>query len=360
MAVTVAVMVPLAVAVAPAASLGLPSVTLPSAAPELDVQVPLPPSLPSISAGEGQSGSEESVTGKPPIVSVQSPPVPVEVPPPQLPSVGVSSGTVEPPSAPSVSSDNQSGQGTVGPSSPHESAPAAAASGAGAGGGAAAANGVVDVPIGVDAGPSVGSGKLLTPKAGAGVRARIARRERTLKATVARLAGCLGEVPPRQRKLLELRSGLGGEDPLDPRAAAAKLHVSLGRLVGWERRAVRELRAQASADGCRRAHDGIAALAGSTLGRLIDEHPLDGGGTREASYRQRASSAGGVRAPLSHARGSLLGLGLSSEASNAVLILLLLLAACVTLLVVLGDEAGQGPRHASWRRRIGNRLNARR
>jgi hypothetical protein len=243
---------------------------------------------------------------------------------------------------------------------PNEGSPAAATGASGAGyGGEAAAGGEGGVPIGAgEAG--AGYGELLVAKAGADARARIARREHTLKATVARFAGCLSRVPGRQRQLLELRAGLGGTDPLDPQAVSAKLHVSQGRFAGWERRAVRELRAQASADGCKRAHDEIAALAGSTLGRFIGEHPLDGGGAQEVSYRQTAGGAGGVRAPLSHARASLLRLGLPPEASDAILILLLVLAACVTLVAVLGDEAGQGPRHASWRRRVGNRLNARR
>jgi hypothetical protein len=372
-ALVLAATAPLALQVAPAASLGLPEVALGgggSAVPlELDVHVPSPAGLPGVVSGAGQSGPvEEVVVGGPkqPSVSVPLPPVPVAVPQtPEPPAAGASPGALGSASVPSVAAGERSGQGSAEPSPPSTQSTGTPTAGApGAPGASDAGVGGVGIASGAgvthagESGAGYADGLAAEADGDGDALARIARRERTLKATVARLAGCLSEVPPRQRELLELRSGLGGEGPLDPRAAAAKLHVSPGRLAGRERRAVRELRAQASMHGCSRAHEEIAASAGSSLARVIDEPPLGGGGVREAGYRQRAGSAGGVRAPLSHAHGSLLGLG--SEASDAILIVLLSLAAGVTLLVVLGDEAGQGPRHASWRRRIGNRLNARR
>jgi hypothetical protein len=205
------------------------------------------------------------------------------------------------------------------------------------------------------------------PSAGAGgIWARVARRESRLKSTVVRLAGCLEALPVGQRELLALRSGLRTGAALDPGATAARLHLSAARLVRRERRAVRELQASASAGGCAQAH-GLAGVAVSAVDRLFAEPEgitggpsTDGGVIVEASYAQPATRTGSGSGPASRPRGGLLGAAIPAAASDAILVALLLLAAFVTIVVVLGDEAGLGPRHGDWRRRIGNRLRARR
>ncbi len=54
--------------------------------------------------------------------------------------------------------------------------------------------------------------------------------------------------------------------------------------------------------------------------------------------------------------GSLFGDGIPPAASDAILVLILLLTGAISVVAVVADSAGQGPRHWQWRRRIINRL----
>jgi hypothetical protein len=187
------------------------------------------------------------------------------------------------------------------------------------------------------------------------VRERIEGRERKLKALVARFAGCLSDLPERQRRLLELRTGVGASKPLGPHAAAEQLHVGSARFAQLEKQAIRELRGSARTRGCGGASEvveGVMAFIGEGFGGA---HSGASGGVEAVRYN--AAPNGRARLPLPQSTG-LLGAGVSSVASDLILILLLVFGAGLTVGAVVADAAGVGPRHEQWRERVINRIRA--
>jgi len=181
--------------------------------------------------------------------------------------------------------------------------------------------------------------------------AHIAKRERNLKALVARARECLSSLPERQQRLLELRSGLGRSEPLNPAATAVRLHVGPTRFAQLERRALRELR-RASAGGCGEATTAAAASVMAFVGSSFGNAEARGG---VKAVRYEASPMLPLP-PLGTSEKGLLGTKLSSAASDAILAFVLLLIAGVAMTAVVADASGNGPRHAQWRRRMRNRI----
>lgn len=382
----------------PAVKVTTPPVTV--TVPPVTVRTPSPPA------------KAPTVTVKPPTVTVKAPTAPAPPPVPvKAPSVSVKApAPAAPPAkapapskapavavkAPAVKSPSVKAP-TVPASVPtlHANAPSAGggstspthASGAGASGAGAASSGAVaSTARGVAAGSGVGDAGTSAPSsggsagglggytgglggygpmpkleapAGSRARARIAARERILKATVARLSGCLVDLPNGQRELLELRTGAGGQSALSPRAAAAQLHVAPARFAALEKQAVEELGAAARTVGCARASEAIAAVAaylGASFGEPHGAAPTGGvEAVRYEAHPGSASSHGPTLTPRGH---GFLGTDVSPVAGGLLLLLILLLVAGVTLSAVLADAAGQGPRHEVWRQRLINRFRA--
>jgi hypothetical protein len=187
--------------------------------------------------------------------------------------------------------------------------------------------------------------------------ARIASRERTLKALVARLQGCLSELPEGQRELLELRAGTGSSRPLSPRATAAALHVGVARLARLEAKAVGELRNAARTHACGRLASivaGVAAYLAAAFGEPLGPAGAASGGVEAARYEVPAG-LGASRQPGDR---GLLGSDFSPVPGGAISLLLLLLIAGLALAALIADAAGQGPRHEQWRRRMVGRLSS--
>jgi hypothetical protein len=251
-----------------------------------------------------------------------------------------------------------------GSSSSSSSSPSSAGSGASRSAAAAGANSGQSAPG--DASTSYGQGPFAGLPTGAGApgvtrhisrrdRARLAR-EQSLKETVARLQGCLGELPERSRELLELRTGIGPSRPLDPRAVAARLHLGVARLPALERKAVAQLRKTARTHGCARMTQAVAQVLAFIGAGFAGQDGGARGGVEAVRFTASPSklSAGERAGSSSHV--GLFGAGLPPAASDAILVLILLLAGAISVVAVVADSAGQGPRHWQWRRRIINRL----
>jgi len=163
-----------------------------------------------------------------------------------------------------------------------------------------------------------------------------------LKATVARFQSCLSDLPSTQRKLLQLRAGLGPLDPLAPSAVAAQLHVAPARFKRLEQRALRELRSAGSAGGCRQMAE-IVAGAESFVAHGFGE-PGAGNGASSGVLGVRyehAPPGAGTRRPPSESK-PLLGVGIPS-ADLVFLLLIPLIAIGLTILDVLTHGTRRGP-----------------
>jgi len=179
------------------------------------------------------------------------------------------------------------------------------------------------------------------------------QREHLLKAEVARYLGCLSNLPATQRELLELRTGLGVPRPLDPGAAAARMHLDRASFTARERQALRELRGAAALHECSEAGGvlaGVALFSGGGFG----SGPLAGPAVGVDAARYAASPTGhaGHRSVL----GSLLGTDMPPLASDVLLVLLLAIAVGVGVVIVTADAAGVGPRHRHWRQSVAHRM----
>lgn len=215
-------------------------------------------------------------------------------------------------------------------------------------------------PLGAYGSPGIGYSEL-PPTEGAPshrARARIARRERLLKATVEHFQGCLVALPADNRQLLELRTGYGAGAPLTPRATAARLHLDAAQVARLEKEAVHELSDAAATNSCARTGevvDAAMALIGAGLG---------GGKTPGAlSAEFRTVSFDSASRPLLPAAsptllGRVLGADVPPVASDLVITLLLVMLLGGLVVLVVADAAGQGPRHEEWRRRVLNHLRA--
>jgi hypothetical protein len=265
-------------------------------------------------------------------------------------SVGVRSATVGAPSASGSGPSSGPAGGTHAGATPTGSASSPAASPRGAGGSGASAP-----PLGAYGSPGVGYGKLPASEGSPArhARARIARRERRLKATVASLGGCLSALPANQRELLELRTGYGAAAPLSPRAAAARLHVNAANMAARERRAVRELRAAAGTHGCGRTSEVVAGVVSFIAATFGDSQARRTGGVEAVRYESAPIKSGQTG---TSTVGRILGANISPTASDVILVLALLMALGTIVALVLADAAGQGPQHEQWRQRVINRF----
>jgi hypothetical protein len=81
-----------------------------------------------------------------------------------------------------------------------------------------------------------------------------------LRAAVASLAGCVGELGPLEQRVLALRFGLGGGSPRALGAVARTLGISRAGALRTERRALRSLRVASATTGCAAGGSGIAAI----------------------------------------------------------------------------------------------------
>ncbi|HEY2593450.1 MAG TPA: hypothetical protein VGK33_06095 [Chloroflexota bacterium] len=211
-------------------------------------------------------------------------------------------------------------------------------------------------PFSAYRGTGGGYGRLPAPEAGARpqARARIARRERALKAKVARFEGCLRDLPDTQRELLELRTGLTGSRPLAPRAVASRLRLGPAGFARLEKQAVRELTDAANTHGCSQMSEVVARVASFVGAGFGGGHASAAmGGVKGVSYNAAPAKP---PAASSSTIGAVLGADIPAVASDAILILLALMAGALAVAAVLADAAGQGPRHAQWRRRVAERI----
>jgi hypothetical protein len=365
---------------APVLSLSLATPTVPLPAPPVEtptvtvkVTVPAPPPIktptvpvktptapvktPSVPVNTTTSPVKTTTSAKAPSISIKSttgsvtaPSVSAATP---VGSVHTTTGSRTPPvsatglpgQSPSASDGPSRGTLTGGPSSvtarPGEGTP-------GASGGPAS-----PAPLGAYGSPGAGFGEL-PPIEGAPdsrARARIAGRERRLKATVARFQGCLVALAASNRRLLELRTGYGEAGPLSPRGAAARLHLGAAQLAHREKQAVHELSEAAATRGCARTGE-VAEAAISLIGAgLGGDHP----GIARTELASFKASRPPASTPGSTLVGRVLGVDLPRVADDLILLLLLaMLGGTVVLLVA--DAAGIGPRHEQWRRRMVNRV----
>jgi hypothetical protein len=307
--------------------------TVPAKAPNVPAKVPSVPGgsvrAPSVTAhtpdvGASTPGLSAASGGRAPTVTAQA-------------HDGVSVG---------VGTSASRSQSSATPSGETRSAAVAGTNGAGE-----TTNGA-SVPLSGYGGLGAGYGQLPPTEGthGAEARARIASRERQLKATVARERACLGTLPEEQQRLLVLRSGLGGRAPLSPRATAARLHIGATRFARLEAQALREL-GEASTHGCRQvsaATTEVVSFLGTSFGT-----PEARGGVEAVRYE----SGPGVALPTAgKGDASVLGVKISPVASAG--FLAALVAALATIAIIVVDSTGNGPRHAKWRRRLRRRARA--
>ena len=322
--------------------------TVPVKAPTVPVKTPTPPAKTLSSKTPAVPVKAPVLPSKTPAVSVTTPSVNVRTP---AGSASVPSATVRAPSTPTSGPAPRPAGGPHAGTTPTVSASSPGASLPGAGGSGASAP-----PLGAYGSPGVGYAELPASEGSPNgrARARIARRERGLKATVARLGECLSALPAQQRELLELRTGYANALPLSPRAAAARLNVDAAHIAGRERRAIRELRAAASTHSCSRTSevvDGVVSFIAASFG---DGQARATGGVEAVRYESAPIVKSGRTSPSTVGR--ILGADISPTASDVILVLALLMALGTIVALVLADAAGQGPRHEQWRQRVANRL----
>jgi hypothetical protein len=330
-----------------------PPVTTPPApvkAPTTPVKVPtVPAKAPTVKAPTVSTGSTKApnVTVGAPSVSAKAPGVSVKG---GGASGSVSGGGVN---APGVSVAVHPASGST-PSTPGRLGveQRAGTSSPGAPLAAAAAPDATAAPLGGYGSLGTGYGRIPASEGrqGSKARARIASRERKLKATVARERACLSSLPEQQQQLLVLRSGLEQAEPLSPRATAARLHLRSARFARLEAQALREL-GDASAHGCRQTGTEVAkimAFLGSSFGG-----PQARGAVEAARYE---AGPGLLPPPASSGDTGLLGTKLSPVASDAILALAALLVLALATIAIVADATGNGPRHAQWRRHVRNRV----
>lgn len=103
-------------------------------------------------------------------------------------------------------------------------------------------------------------------------------RERRFRSRVESLQGCFGVLSDSQRQVIELRAGLGGQDPRSVGQVAQELGVSRGEVASTQRQALRRLGRANRRTGC----GGSVAGGGA---------PVDGGGTGARVALQQLASA---------------------------------------------------------------------
>jgi hypothetical protein len=353
----------------PAISLGLPqSVEVPSVpvkAPTVPVTIPtVPVKAPTVTIKAPKTPI------KAPTVPVKAPTVPAKVPPAspkpsrgKAPSVKVDTPTVSgqgpavPTHAPSTPTLDKVAVPVGGPTttiSGPRTVTYADARTAATNGASSTVPGEQALPAGGQPGygsaPSTGSPSGQTgARRSAGKHARAAS-DGSLAETVARLRGCLSDLPERPRRVLTLRTGIGSPQALDRRAAAARLHIAAGRFARVERQALGELRQVARTRACGQIDAITVAVAAFVRHGIHWESGAGSGGVRAARYTFPLPSRHAL-GPVASSSRSLLG-GISPTASKAILILLLFVGAAVAAGVVVVRGSGYLPRLRRWRRRV--------
>jgi hypothetical protein len=107
------------------------------------------------------------------------------------------------------------------------------------------------------------------------------RAERRLRRSVQRLSGCLDELSDTQRRVLELRAGVGEASPRTRRGVARALDLRVQRVHRIERRGLRRARELDRADAC----GGVSASGGGPViatGSLAGTTSGGGGGAGTA------------------------------------------------------------------------------
>jgi hypothetical protein len=343
---TVTVKAPTVTVQTPTISVKAPPVTV--HAPTVSTKAPaIPIKVPAIPTKTPAVPTKAAVPTKvPPTVSTPSPTASSNAPTVSArgsASVPGATASVPPRKAPAVSGGADAAAGRTASSAvPDSTGAAPAAPGAGGQGGAA---GTSASSSGVYAGAQgAESERMPPPEIGAerGARARIAARERKLKATVARLQGCLSDLPAGQRELLELRTGAGASNPLGPRAVAARLHVGLARLALLEGQAVGELRHAASTGSCGRTAAIVAEVTSFIGAGLGEPRGTAQGGVEAARYERSARSSSGI-ARKSRTADSPLGIALPRGGLMMLLLLIPLLTIALTILAIFVNSTGRGP-----------------
>jgi hypothetical protein len=208
---TLLILVALAVAIPPVASAQVPPVP---DLPDLPVPVPEVPDPPPVPA--------------PDLPDLPDPPdlPPAPAPVPEVPDLPV---------PPASGGGGSGGGGGAGGGGGGGSRSAPAQSGTSGGGGTAPASG------------GDGSATARAGRGGAdGARAQTPverrRAERRLRRSVQRLSGCLDELSDAQRRVLELRAGVGEASPRTRRGVARALEYRVQRVRRIERRGLRRAR----------------------------------------------------------------------------------------------------------------------
>jgi hypothetical protein len=178
--------------------------------------------------------------------------------------------------------------------------------------------------------------------------------DRSLVATVARLRGCLNELPEAHRRALMLRAGVGSSQALSVRATAARLHLAAARFAQVEQQALGELRKAARTRACGQMGELVAAVV-SFIGSSVDGGGSAGrGGVDAARYAFPTPSRHAIKPAESSSR-SLLG-NTPPMARSAIAVLLLLVAAAIAAGIVVTHGSGNSPSWRRWRRRLANGL----
>jgi hypothetical protein len=352
--------------VAPAWSLSLPleTPTVPVQAPAPPVKTPtVPVKVPTVPTPPVKTSTTSAKT---PSIPAKTPPVAVK---PGSVGANTPAGpvqtTIGPANTPAVSVTRPTGQSSrssASGGSPQDATTGGSNSGPagpGSGGGTAGGSGApaAPAPLGTYGSAGVGYGELppIEGAPGRRARARIARRERLLKATVERFQGCLAALPASNRGLLELRTGYGDARPLSPRATAARLHVDAAELTSREKQAVHELGDAAATHSCARTGEDVEATMALIGAGLGGGHAGRIGRTEVASFRASRPAAS---TPAPTLVGRILGADVPPVASDLIIVLLLGMLLGGTVVLLIADSAGHGPRHEQWRRRVINRVRA--
>jgi hypothetical protein len=179
-------------------------------------------------------------------------------------------------------------------------------------------------------------------------------RALSLRATVQRLEGCLGNLPDQLRLALELSTGVDAPRALSPAAVAEYLHIRVGEISRLEKQALRRLRLTARTHTCGGATRTLSGLlVPSIFGPGVGKDGSAAGGVEALRYakalsrersgpRVKQASPGGNHFP---------GINIPPVADDAVLVIVILLAGSLLIGLVFADGLGLGPRHRQWRSR---------
>ena len=113
---------------------------------------------------------------------------------------------------------------------------------------------------------------------------------------VRRYAGCLGILPRRERRVLELRAGVGPRRPASRARVSRRLDLSVRRVARIERRALRTLERDAR-DGCTLAPGAEFAVDETAIWAAGDGAVLAAAGSRGTAGTAGTVATGGADAP---------------------------------------------------------------